>query len=114
MDRRVLVKSLFGIAGAGALAVMLPPQAEALVGLPPNDPAPDSNVLPDLEELNAGPEGGEASEEGVQLAQYYYRRRRRRRRYRRYRWRNYCRRYWNGWRYRSRCRRRRVGFWIWL
>lgn len=113
MDRRILLKGLFGVAGAGALAVVLPPEAEALPGLPPapGDPKSGSNVLPNLEELQAGPEDGEAPEEGVQLAQYYYRRRRRRRR--RWRWRNYCRRWWNGYRYRRRCRRRRVWYWSW-
>src|SRR6476660_9664018 len=103
MDRRVLVKSLIGVAGAGALAIVLPPQAEALVGLPSSDPVPGSSVLPDLENLKEAPEGGEASEEGFQLAQYWRRRRRRRRR--EWRWRNYCRReYWHGY-YRRRCRR---------
>src|SRR5262245_7136066 len=112
MDRRVLVKSLFGVASASALAIVLPPQAEALMGLS-KDPAPDSGVLPDLEKLNEPVEDGEAPKEGVQLAQYYYRRHRRRR-YRRWRWRNYCRRsYWHGY-YRRRCYRRRVAFWIWI
>jgi len=112
MDRRVLVKSLLGVAGASALAIVLPPQAEALVGLPSNDPPPGSSVPPDLENLKEGAEGGEASEEGFQLAQYM--RRRHRRRYRRWRWRRYCRReYWSG-HYRRRCRRRRVMFWIWI
>jgi hypothetical protein len=116
MDRRVLVKSLLGVAGASALAIVLPPQAEALVGLPSNDPTPGSSVLPNLEELKEGPADGETPEEGFQLAQYYYRRRRhyRRRRRRGWHWRRYCRRrWWHGY-YRRRCYRRRVMFWIWI
>jgi hypothetical protein len=115
MDRRVLVKSLFGVAGAGALAMILPPQAEALVGLTPETPAPESSVLPDLEKLNEAAEDSEAPEEGFQLAQYYRRRRRHnRRRHRRWHWRRYCRRsYWHG-HYRRRCYRRRIAFWIWI
>jgi hypothetical protein len=118
MDRRVLVKSLFGVAGAGALALILPPHAEALVGLPRKASAPDSGVLPNLEELKKGAEDGEAPEDGFQLAQYYYRHRHYhghyRRHYRRWRWRRYCRRrWWHGY-YRHRCYRRRVMFWIWI
>ena len=119
----MLVKSLFGVAGAGALALILPPQAEALVGLTPKVPAPDSSVLPNLEELKKGAEDGEAPEDGFQLAQYYYRRHHRydygyghhhHHRYRRWRWRRYCRRsWWHGY-YRHRCYRRRVMFWIWI
>src|SRR5689334_5987452 len=97
MDRRVLVKGLFGIAGAGALALVLPPKAEALVG-PADVPAPDASVLPNLEELKDGAENGETSEEGVQLASYHHRR------YRRYDYRHHHHRH-RGWRWRRYCRR---------
>lgn len=120
MDRRVLVKGLFGIAGAGALALVLPPNAEALVNLPPDAPAPGSSVLPNLEELKEGADDGDAPEEGFQLAahhrrryrRYYYRRHHDHHRRRGWRWRRYCRRsYWHH-HYRRRCYRRRVMFWI--
>lgn len=119
MDRRVLVKSLFGIAGAGALALVLPPKAEALMGLPPDNPTPDNSDLPNLDELKEGAEDGGTAKEGFQLAQYrhphhHHHHGHYRRRYRRWRWRRYCRRsYWHG-RYRHRCYRRRVAFWIWI
>jgi hypothetical protein len=111
MDRRLLLKGLFGVAGAGALAVILPPQAEALMGHP-DDLAAGSNVLPNLEELKEAPDDGEAPVlgEGVEPASH----RRRRRRRRRWRWRRHCRRYWWHGYYRRRCRRRRVFFWIWI
>lgn len=112
LDRRLLVKGLLGIAGAGALAVIVPRQAEALVGLPPDDLAPDSNAFPELEKFADAP-GEDAApllDEGIELASH---RRRRRRRRRRRHWRRYCRReWWNGY-YRRRCRRRRVWIWFW-
>ena len=113
MDRRVLVKSLFGVAGAGALALVLPREAEALVGLPTKAPTPGSSVLPDLQNLDEATEEGDDSnlDENIELVSHY---RRRRRRYRRWRWRNYCRREWWHHHWRRRCRRRRVGFWIWI
>jgi hypothetical protein len=111
MDRRVLVKGLFGIAGAGALAVIVPRQAEALVGFPSEDFASD-NAFPELEKFSATPEGDAAPVlgDGVELASHRHRRRRRRR----WRWRNYCRReYWYG-HYRRRCHRRRISVWFWI
>lgn len=119
MDRRVLLAGLFGVAGTAVLTTILPPQAEALVGVPPPDPASGSSVLPDLENLKTDPDdsGDAASDEGLQLAQYYRRRRRRhdrRRRRRHWRWRNVCRReWWHGY-YRRRCRRRRLAIWLWI
>jgi hypothetical protein len=118
MDRRVLLAGLFGVAGTAALAVVLPPHAEALAGVPTDDPAPGSNVLPNLEDLEADPDQVEkvAPDEGEQLAWHYgypHGRRRRRRR-RRWRWRRYCRReWWHGY-YRRRCRRRPFWVWIWI
>src|SRR5688500_4124547 len=111
MDRRVLLKGLFGVAGAGALAVVLPPQAEVLAGIPSANP-PRGSVLPDFEELTGSTEESdelETLEEGIEPASHRYWRRRRRRRRRR-RWRRYCRRYWWHGYWRRRCRRR--GFWI--
>jgi hypothetical protein len=110
MDRRTLIKGLFGVAGVGALAVILPHQAaEAFTGIPPDELAPGSNALPDLEQLTEGPEDTDpVLDEGIELASHRRRRRRRRRR----RWRRFCRReYWHGY-YRRRCRRR--PFWIWI
>jgi hypothetical protein len=115
MDRRVLLAGLFGLAGTAALAAILPPQAEALAGIPSAGPPPGSSVLPDLEDLKTDPDdsGDTVSDEGVQLAQYYYRRRRRRRR-RHWRYRNVCRRYWRHGYWRRRCHRRRFSIWIWI
>jgi hypothetical protein len=113
MDRRVLVKSLVGVAGAGALALILPPQAEALVGLTPKAPTPELSVLPDLEKLNEAVEEGDDLDENVELASHMYGHHRRRR-HRRWRWRRYCRREWWHHHWRRRCRRRRIGFWIWI
>ncbi len=110
MDRRLFVTGLFGVAGAAVLAAVVPPQAEALAGVPPDGTEPGSNVLPNLDDLNADP--GEADtavpEQGEQLAWHEGWRHRRRRR----RWRRECRRYWRHGRWRRRCRRR--PFWIWI
>jgi len=118
MDRRVLLAGLFGVAGTAVLTAVLPPQAEALVGVPPPDPAPGSSVLPDLEDLKTDPDdsGDAASDKGLQLAQYYRRRRHRmyyrRRRRREWRWRNVCGRYRHHGHWRHRCHRRRFSIWI--
>ncbi|MFZ5672548.1 MAG: protamine-2 (modular protein) [Pseudomonadota bacterium] len=113
MDRRLLLKGVFGLAGAAAVAAVLP-QTEAHAGIPSLGQKPDSSVLPNLEELKANPEAG--LDEGVELASHrwdHYRRRRwRRHRYRRRRWRQVCRSYWHRGRWRRRCRRRPV--WIWI
>jgi hypothetical protein len=117
MDRRVLLAGLFGVAGTAALAAVLPLHSEALAGVPSVDPTPGSSVLPNLEDLKAGPEdtGKTVPEDGEQLAWHYgypHGRRRRRRRYRR--WRRICRReWWHGY-YRRRCRRRPFWVWIWI
>jgi len=111
MDRRLFVTGLFGVAGAAALAAIVTPQAAALAGVPAEDTAAGSSVLPNLEDLKAdSDESGDAVQEpGEQLAWHNgYRHRRRRRR----RWRRYCRREWWHGHYRRRCRRRPV--WIWL
>jgi hypothetical protein len=107
MDRRVLLAGLFGVAGTAALAAILPPQAEALAGMPVGVPPPGSSVLPNLEDLKTDPDA-EETVSGVQLANH------RRRRHRRWRWRRYCRReWWHGY-WRRRCRRRRFAIWIWI
>jgi hypothetical protein len=107
MERRVFLTGLLGVAGAAALAATLPREAQALTTGPFDDPTPASGgILPELQAEEA-----EATEEGVQLAQYGGQRRRDRRygrrhgrRYgRRYgrrrvrRWRRVCRRYRNRW-----------------
>jgi hypothetical protein len=108
MDRRVLLAGLFGVAGTAALAAVLPPQAEALAGMPVGGPPPGSSVLPNLEDLKTDPDDAEEAVSGVQLANH------RRRRHRRWRWRRYCRReWWHGY-WRHRCRRRRFAIWIWI
>jgi hypothetical protein len=111
LDRRLLIKGLLGVAGAGALAVIVPRQAAALTGFSPDELAPGSSDFPELEQLTEGPEDTDpVLDEGVELASHRRRRRRRRRR----RWRRYCRReYWNGY-YRRRCRRRPFWIWIWI
>jgi arylsulfatase A-like enzyme len=116
MDRRLFVTGLFGVAGAAALAAIVTPQAAALAGVPAEETAAGSSVLPNLEDLKADSEesGDAVQETGEQLAWHngypHGRRRRRRRRHRR--WRRVCRRYWYNGYYRRRCRRR--PFWIWL
>jgi hypothetical protein len=112
IDRRLLIKGLFGLAGAGALAVILPRQAEALPGLPAEEIASGSSEFPELDKFAKTLEDGDETvlDEGIELANHKRRRRRRRRR----RWRRYCRReYWNGF-YRRRCRRRPFWVWIWI
>lgn len=114
MHRRLFVTTLFGAAGAAAFTAVLPPTSQAVAKALLDDEA-DSNVLPQLGELQSDadeievegtPEGGE------QLAWHEGHRHRRRRRRRVRRWRRICRReYWNGI-YRRRCRRH--PFWIWL
>ena len=114
MDRRVLLAGLFGVAGTAALAAVLPPQAEALAGVPLEDPTFGSSVLPNLADLKADPDDVEKSvpDKGEQLAYHYGYPHGRRRRRRRRRWRRYCRReWWHGY-WRRRCRRR--AFWIWI
>jgi hypothetical protein len=114
MDRRLFVTGFFGAAGAAALAVVMPPHAETLAGIPLDDPTSGSNVLPNLEDLKADPDeaGQPVPESGEQLAYHYGVPHGRRRRRRVRRWRRICRReWWNGI-YRRRCRRR--PFWIWL
>lgn len=112
IDRRLLIKGLFGIAGAGALAVILPRQAEALPGFLADNPATGASEFPELEKFSQTLEDGDETvlDEGIELANHKRRRRRRRHR----RWRRYCRReYWNGF-YRRRCRRRPFWVWIWI
>jgi hypothetical protein len=111
MDRRLLLKGIFGLAGAAAVAAVLP-QSEVHAGIPSLGQKPDSSVLPNLEELKANPETG--LDEGVELASHRWDhwRRRRRRRWRRRRWRRTCRTYWRYGRWRRRCRRRPI--WIWI
>ena len=117
MDRRALVTGLFGIAGAATLAAVIPPQYEALAGVPDDDIGSGKNVLPDLEKLKADPEDigsspTPASGEDLEEMAYHYGYSHRRRRRRVRRWRRHCRRYrWYG-RWRRRCRRR--PFWIWI
>jgi len=111
MDRRLFVTGLFGVAGAAALAAVVTPRAEALAGVPADETAAGSSVLPNLEDLKADPDetAGTVQEAGEQLAWHHGHRHRRRRRRR---WRRYCRReFWHGY-WRRRCRRRPV--WIWL
>ncbi|TMJ41652.1 MAG: protamine-2 (modular protein) [Alphaproteobacteria bacterium] len=115
MDRRVLLAGLFGVAGTAVLTAVLPPQAEALVGVPPPDLTPGSSVLPNLEDLKTDPDDSGEADEGLQLAQYYRRRRRRfyrRRRRRGWRWRHVCRRWRHHGHWRHRCYRRRFAIWI--
>jgi hypothetical protein len=114
IDRRLFVTGLFGVAGAGAVAALLPPSSEAIAKIL-TDEDPNSNILPNLDELQADPAGDTAApEDGQQLAWHYGiphgTRRRRRRRVRR--WRRICRREWWSGAYRRRCRRR--PFWIWI
>jgi hypothetical protein len=119
IDRRLFVTGLFGVAGAAAVAALLPPSSEAIAKVLADEDS-NSNILPNLDELQADSvdDVGEPiaePEEGEQLAWHYGyphdgRRRRRRRRVRR--WRRICRReFWNGI-YRRRCRRR--PYWIWI
>ena len=114
MHRRLFVTGLFGVAGAAALAAVVTPQMEALAGVPADETASGSSVLPNLEDLKADPDevegaAGTVEEAGDQLA-WHYGHRHRRRRYRR--WRRRCRRYWWNGHWRRRCRRHPV--WIWL
>ncbi len=117
MDRRSLLKGLFGVVTTAAVVSLIPREAEAFAGGAPTDTVPPSDVLPKLEPSaeDLGQTTGEL-DEGYQLAWHdgrRHRRRRRRRRRRVRRWRRVCRRY----RYRGRWRRgrcRRVPFWVWI
>jgi hypothetical protein len=116
MDRRLFVTGLFGAAGAAALATVIP-HDEALAKILSDDAAPDSNILPNLDELKADTdESGaplpEAPEEEKVAWHYGYPHHRRRRRRRVRRWRRYCRRHWWNGHWRRRCRRR--PFWVWI
>lgn len=114
MDRRALLAGLFSVAGAAAVAVVLPTDNKALAGVPTGDPTPGSSILPNLDNMNADPDeasGAPAGDEGLeQLA--WHRGHRHWRRRRRRGWRRVCRRYWRHGRVYRRCRRRPV--WIWL
>ena len=75
MERRVFLTGLLGVAGAATLAATLPRQAQALTIGPLDDPTPASGgILPELQAEEA-----EATEEGVEVAQYGGPRRRGRR-----------------------------------
>jgi hypothetical protein len=112
IDRRLLIKGLLGIAGAGAIAMILPRQAQALPGFPSDDLTSGASEFPELDKFTDAFDDGDAPVlgEGVELASHRHRRRRRRRR----RWRRYCRREWWYGHYRRRCRRRRVWIWFWI
>jgi hypothetical protein len=109
MDRRSFLTGLLGVGAAGALVSVLPRTAEALVAIPPEDPAALASGLPKLE--NPGLEW----DDDIDLAYhegYPHRRRRRRRRRRVRRYRRECRRRWINGYWRRSCRR--VPFWAWV
>ena len=116
MDRRLFLTGVLGVAGTTAVASIFPRPAAALVPVPPEDLALESDVLPDLEDP------AEQLDEDIEPASY---RRRRRRRWRHRRWygrrrrryyRRRCRRYrrYGYWRRRCRRRRRGIGISVWI